>query len=422
MKIKIYKILIITISLFLSLIMPSLSMASNETISIVDNTGFPQKINIKGYCRSEWNGNGTTWHWDSSIKYNVDFKDYLYGVVFVEMAQTTHNGKEGRQYPPCLKAQAIAAMNKALKKMYDSSGAKEIIGTTAVQGYKESERDKNSNLLPYYNEIISAVNDVFKQTTNTGKVMEYDGSVFETFYFSADTTFTRNSEEFGWSYLVQQRESISGPNVSGSLPSNLHCIGMNQFGAIEMADADSNLGYADILKHFYHPSPPIVKYVKIMQSGKKVYEAGWSVINIDLVNFKVKREMNIPAKNSDTNFTANASSDLNIEIHFSERVLSANNAIVVKIGNQTASQLSNPEPMSPPEKWTGKLTVSQLQQIPSGNVSLNIDAFHEFADTWKLDSQPDSASLNGSADYQAGTDNQHNKNIDRIPFSTVLIS
>jgi peptidoglycan hydrolase-like amidase len=127
MKVNLAKLFIFHFLLSLGWFIPPVIYAANESIEITEGSEFPEKININGYYSARWSEieNRCVFDYNSGAKYDVDFNEYLKGVVFVEMAQTSHNGKSGINYPSCLEAQAIAAINKALNNLKNG----EIVGT-----------------------------------------------------------------------------------------------------------------------------------------------------------------------------------------------------------------------------------------------------------------------------------------------------
>ncbi len=384
------------------------NLYADENIIIVDNT-IPEKITINGYYKAYWNEkeNRNIYIETNETKPDVPFNEYIMGVVFVEMAQTSHGDKIGLYYSNALKAQAIAAINKALKKMKDGK----ISGKENVQAYKDQPYEQGIQL-NYEPEIIDAVNEIINQAANIGKVMKFNNEIFETFFFSGDTTFTRNSEDWdSWYYSIIHRANKSGPNVIGNLLTDRHCVGMNQYGAIEMEDENPNITYEQILKYYYHPSPPFVKYIKLLQSGKKIYEAGWSDLIFE--NNLVKRVLNSPLPNSETGFIAIPDAKIDVEMWFSEKVISAKDnflRIKVKIGEQEINGLATEINKRPSEKWQGVIQPGLLKQLPFGEIVIKIEAVHEYVTNFELDKNSATVSFNGlegSNVYEKGVDINH---------------
>jgi hypothetical protein len=363
-----------------------------SSIDFVQKQDLPKTIRVKNYVYAKNLIKGkTNWLTTTATSDPIDFYKYIEGVVFVEMAQTSHGTKNGYDNIASLKALAIAAINKAITNtQFISSG---IIDGISIQKYKEAPLDGDDDNQAINDLVISAVEDIndyiINPNTGVGKTMQYQGNLFEPYYFDDDITFTLNSEE-AWSvYSSIQRNNTSGPNIFGTITAMTGRTGMNMFGAIEMA-AQAN-DYQKILKHFYHPAPPFVKKVTIIQNNLIVYQAGWSELKMNADGITPYRELTNPIPTSDNGFTANKGMDIEVDLEFSENVSNINVKIGSKSINGTITNQNNA-----PSKWKCIIKADNLNDIQPGNIVLKVGATNANAPDLVLDGKPATVAFDGT--------------------------
>lgn len=318
-------------------------------------------------------------------------EEYIPGVVAGEMLP--------RWDVEALKAQAVAARawahvnrNKHSSEGFDVCSIPHELGQHC-QAYRPDLRTEGFD-------------NAARQTTGRG--VKYSGIILETTFFShaeSPAHYTKNSESKWKYYHAHLRRTVTPEDDQTG--DGGHAVGMSQYGAQELATS-KRLGYEDILKYYYGPVPAYVKRVKVTQNSQIKYDAHWR----DNENYPdPARTLYIQA-----NFPLRMDSEVVIEIHFSERVLTGSGAkeIRVEIEGEEAIYISGSlrEANRPPEKLSKKLSAVQLGRVGAGIHTLRINARHEFAQDWQLDADPrtfayQSHNVGKLANYERGTDQNH---------------
>lgn len=273
-----------------------------------------------------------------------------------------------------------------------------------------------------------------------GQAMRFPGSTkltFEVDYFGETqytpgifTNYSEGAPAYGYtSWKVDERMSLSGvlPSEFGytvdelnTFPVGVHGVGMYQTGAVEIArefkdplaggtyNVDHNSDYIAILKHYFHPAPPILSAVTILQGNgpTTIYGAGWSPVTFDSASVNAASSVNaiVPqlkrTMQKGPSTPASAFAPITIQLFFTEQM---NNLGPVQLtdGSVTVSyaDYSNPTSLSAssPEEWDFIFTPDTLSQLTHGSagVTLMVNAENANDSNFVLDSNPDTVSLDG---------------------------
>ena len=164
---------------------------------------------------------------DGSI-IEVDFDEYLYGVVSSEMGTSyKENGEVKEVGIEALKAQAVASRTYALYNIQHSKyEGYDMTSTTSDQVYKAGN-----------------VKDIVKEAVDStsGQVMTYDGEVISAFFFSTSGGHTEAPENI-WSsslpYLVGVEDTYE-PYIEGKSEWEAR-ISKNKYGSMEILEVSEN--------------------------------------------------------------------------------------------------------------------------------------------------------------------------------------
>lgn len=362
----------------------------------------PSMVNI-----GEWQWNQIIGKWEfKEIHYNLDFQEYLKGVVPNEMYSSFNSN--------ALKAQAVIARSYAIRnkeihaiakniliydpdginyQIYYDPGGYNLCNTTHCQVWEDA-----------INEYPDSTNNAVNETEN--KVLKYNSELINATYFSSSRNhYTKNSEDVWPNYYSYSRETITPEDTSIGIGG--HGVGMSQYGAEFLAN--QGFGYEDILKHYYGPVPPYVKRIIVTQDNRiKKYDAEWK--NDDYHTNPTR------TPEFHTNVPFNTDSDATIEVYFSEEVLTGTNCgeIKIYIGNEEAS-IFDKIIRNSPTILSKKITASQLAKIGSCFHRIKIIAKHKYAQEWQLDSHPETFAyqsielnnFNNFVGYEPGEDSIH---------------
>ncbi len=164
---------------------------------------------------------------DGSI-IEVNFDEYLYGVVSNEMGTSYKEGEEVKEVGiEALKAQAVASRTYALYNMQNSKYEDyDMTCTTTDQVYKSG-----------------TVKDIVKEAVDStsGQVITYDGEIISAFFFSTSGGHTEAPENI-WSsslpYLVGVEDTYE-PYIEGKSEWEAR-ISKNKFGTMEILGKSEN--------------------------------------------------------------------------------------------------------------------------------------------------------------------------------------
>lgn len=242
-------------------------LGNQEPLTVVsDYSGYPAEVYVDGYF--DWVGVPPTGVWTEGLLGPMDFEDYIHGVVMREI-----HVRIGID-PDAFTAQALAAMTKLAHEEGACSGA-----TVTVRGSAETIHQIAGHPVGYQaftNRVPSAAvenavtvvynaddeeGDIIKRKFTIGNTTGY--AIIDSLFSSHCDGYTRDSEDYSdWNYKDVLRRA---PCICGFDFYFGHGVGMCQYGAI--AEADAGQDYDDILLHYYHSSPPIIEYIKVVQDG-----------------------------------------------------------------------------------------------------------------------------------------------------------
>lgn len=274
----------------------AISIAPKETYSANES------VIIGNWDSSSWRSNDSANSYKVAVRNNDDTATYYYdahlgpgnvpsavdaylmGVLNRELIAPLWGNSAN--YLNGYKAQAIAARNMLLEYQRfnkDHGKTYDVWNNTHQQTDLFAGSTDPSNHLPSVMD-----NDV------RNKVVIYQGSRVETTYSSTtrwtsipdkvvSLDVTRRSEEWTGFYhphlrnslnrVVDERASRGGADIPYA---ESHSVGMSQHGAMYYSSyAQPRLNFEQILKHYFHPSPPFVREVIIKRSGINYYKATW---------------------------------------------------------------------------------------------------------------------------------------------------
>ncbi|MBN2754956.1 MAG: hypothetical protein JXR81_08875 [Candidatus Goldbacteria bacterium] len=276
------------------------ALASNESITITPSFNYAEKtkdkITVTKY--KEWDDERGWVIRDEEIPDPLSLEEYILGVVRAEIYDEVVDPDAGlsvEQEKEALKAQALASMNKMYCniKNYRIDGVDQVQACTLIESMPMSTTHTGS-LKEYIakKEIMKyfCIESYTNKYNETDKRISSDLKPFEGLFFGGNnsTTFTKSTEDYlGWAnekdgttrYGIYNRASTGGPGITGPYPTNVHCVGMYQHGAIALAKAGKK--YDEIIRHYYHPSPPILSRVVLKQDDEIIYDAGWEELKLD---------------------------------------------------------------------------------------------------------------------------------------------
>jgi len=423
--------------LFFALLLLGFSKA--EAVDDVISTG---TYNISTITVNDPNiGNGGT----------LPINDFMESVMAVEVGPFDQGDSS---FQNGFNANAIAILTYVQWKIQKSSDPASYV--IPISEFDANGNQITSGVLSYSLSYVVGSNTLIQtavQNTQNQVLTYFNNSPIDSEFSSRYGTFTNNSENssnYGY-YNPYLRES---PNQEDpSLPAGNSAegagVGLIQRGSMDLSSLQGRTA-TQILYHYYHSMPPIVRAVTIVQGGVIEGEdptnshdattdisGGTTIYTSSWTDAGATRTFSSPVS-----LTASGAVSLQFEITFSEQVdyssiavtlMSASNPQGVAVQDVVVDFWGNLlGPNAQPTYWFGDIEADELAGLGTGPVTVQISAVHEYVPGGVLDSNPADVafyfdgnpnySLDDPGTYQPGPDTNHVFQIPTLPYIQSVVA